>query len=100
MCRCRRSTRGSNHGKTRQNTASAHREPDEINESLILLAEMLLSDFFFDPDNEQVYKQKLSRSRPAGTAGVLLDEETIELPDGDCTLRIEALRTWTRSASA
>ena len=70
-------------------------EPDEVDESLILLAEMLLSDHFFDPDQEQVYKQKLSDNRPAGTASVLLEEDTIELPNGACDLRIEALRTWT-----
>jgi hypothetical protein len=71
-------------------------EPDEINDSLILLAEMLLSDYFFDPDKEQVYKRKLSANRPAGTAGVLLLTETIDTPDGECSLRIEALRTWTQ----
>jgi hypothetical protein len=71
-------------------------EPDEINESLILLAEMLLSDYFFDPDKEQVYKQKLSGNRPAGTAGVLLEQEIVEVPDGECDVRIEALRTWTQ----
>jgi hypothetical protein len=71
-------------------------EPDEIDESLILLAEMLLSDYFFDPDKEQVYKQKLSASRPTGTAGVLLEAETIDVPDGECELRIEGLRTWTQ----
>jgi hypothetical protein len=70
-------------------------ETDEINESLILLAEMLLSDYFFDPDQEQTYKQLLSQQRPKGTAGVLLDEETMETATGDCGIRIEALRTWT-----
>jgi hypothetical protein len=70
-------------------------EPDEINEALTLLAEMLLSEHFFDPDLEQIYKKKLSANRPAGTAGVVLEEDTIALPDGDCVFRIEALRTWT-----
>jgi hypothetical protein len=71
-------------------------EPDKIDESLVLLAEMLLSDHFFDPEQEQVYKQKLSENRPSGTVGVLLEEDRIELPDGICDLRIEALRTWTQ----
>jgi hypothetical protein len=71
-------------------------EPDEINESLIVLAEMLLSDYFFDPDKELLYKRTLSAQRPAGAGGVVLDQETIELPNGDCDLRIEALRTWTQ----
>lgn len=70
-------------------------EPDEINESLILLAEMLLGDYFFDPDNEPAYKQLLSGNRPAGAVSVLLDEETMETPTGDYGIRIEALRAWT-----
>jgi hypothetical protein len=69
---------------------------DEVSESLIVLAEMLLSDHFFDPDAEQVYKAKLSAARPTGNTGLLLDEEAIEVADGDCDVRIEALRTWTR----
>jgi hypothetical protein len=70
-------------------------EPDEIDETLILLAQMLLSDHFFDPGQEQAYKRSLSGNRPTGTEGVLLEEDTIELTDGACDLRIEALRTWT-----
>ena len=69
--------------------------PDQINEALLELAELLLSDFFFDPENEHAYKRTLSARRPTGTAGVLLDENTVELPDGDCTVRIEGLRTLT-----
>ncbi|WP_158930347.1 hypothetical protein [Acidisphaera sp. S103] len=70
-------------------------EPDGIDESLILVAEMLLSEHFFDPGQEQAYKQRLSANRAAGTEGVLLEDDTIELTDGACELRIEALRTWT-----
>ena len=69
---------------------------EEINESLILLVEMLLSDYFFDPDNEQAYKQKLLSNRPVAAAGLLLDEETIEVLGADCDIRIDALRTWTQ----
>jgi hypothetical protein len=79
----------------RSNTPPAP-EPDEIDESLVLLAEMLLSEHFFAPDQERDYKQKLSENRPAGTDGVLLEEDTIELSNGACDLQIEALRTWTR----
>ncbi len=67
-------------------------ELDEVNEMLLELAEMLLSDFFFDPENEQRYKQRLLKNRPAGSAGLVLDEDSIELSDGDCNVRIEALR--------
>jgi hypothetical protein len=72
------------------------RKPDEVDEKLLELAEMLLSDFFFDPENEQIYKRKLSQSRPAGTVGLLLDEQSIDVADNECTLRIEALRALTR----
>jgi hypothetical protein len=78
----------------RSNTPPAP-DPDETDVSLVMLAQMLLSEHFFDTDQEHAYKQKLSENRPAGTTGVLLEEDTIELPDGDCDLRIEALRTWT-----
>src|ERR1700692_90140 len=70
-------------------------EPDEIDESLVLLAEMLLSEHFFDPDQERAYKQELSENRPAGTSGVLLLADTMDLSNGACDLQIEALRTWT-----
>jgi hypothetical protein len=71
-------------------------EPDELDLSLVEIAEMLLGDYFFDPDNEQVYKQKLSEAKRSGAASVLLEQQTIELPDGECTLRVEALKTWTQ----
>lgn len=71
-------------------------EPDDVDESLILLAEMLLSDHFFDPDEEQVYKRALSERRLAGARTLLLKQETIDLPNGACDIRIEALRTWTQ----
>ena len=55
--------------------------PDAADEALLELAEMLLGDFFFDPDNEDLYKQALSENRPQGTEGALLDEDKIDLPD-------------------
>jgi hypothetical protein len=80
----------------RTSTPTPAPEPSAVDEVLLELAEMLLSDFFFDPDNEQVYKRTLAENRPLGTEGALLDEDIIELPDATCTLRIEALRTLTR----
>ena len=71
-------------------------DPEPVDESLIALAELLLSEHFFDPDEEQTYKQQLSENRPAGGSGLLLDESSIDLPNGSCDLRLEALRTWTR----
>src|ERR1700694_4867511 len=67
-------------------------EPDAVNEALLQYAEMLLGEFFFDPESEEIYQRTLSKNRPAGTEGVLLDEDKVELPDADCTVRIEALR--------
>src|SRR5580698_3453898 len=80
---------------TKRTTRPPEPESDEIDVSLILLAEMLLSDYFFDPGQEQAYKQTLSAKRPAGTESVALTEDAIELPGGACDIRIEALRTWT-----
>src|SRR6201999_4102550 len=62
----------------------------------LALAETVLSEFFFDPDNEDAYKLTLSQRRPSGTNGVVLKEETFELDAGNCTLRLEALRAVTR----
>jgi hypothetical protein len=79
----------------KRTTTPPEPESDEIDVSLILLAEMLLSDYFFDPGQEQTYKQTLSAKRPSGTEGVALTEDEIELSGGACDIRIEALRTWT-----
>jgi hypothetical protein len=70
--------------------------PDGADEALLELAEALLGEFFFDPDNEDLYKQALSERRPQGTTGVVLDEEEMDLPDGVCSVRIEALRAYTK----
>src|ERR1700744_5956295 len=80
----------------RPNTQAPATDLFESNEALLELAEMLLSDFFFNPDNEQLYKRTMAANRPSGTDGAVLDEDVIELPDGICKLRIEALRALTR----
>jgi hypothetical protein len=80
----------------RTNSPPPRPEPDALNEGLLELAEMLLGAFFFDPDNEQLYKRALAEHRPSGMGSVLVDEDTIELPDATCRVRIEALRTLTR----
>ncbi len=71
-------------------------EPDSADEVLLELAEAMLGEYFFDPDNEDNYKRVLSHARPTGTAGVVLDEDTLELEDGDCGVRLEALRAMMR----
>lgn len=71
-------------------------EPDEVDGTLIELAEMLLSEHFIDPDNEQAYKKKLSDTRRGGDSSLVLRLETFELADGDCELRVEALKAWTQ----
>jgi len=70
-------------------------KPDPIDALLIDLAGRLLADYFFDPDTEEQYKTLLSASKLAGNDSLVLDEETFELLDGDCDIRIEALKTWT-----
>ncbi|HET6306787.1 MAG TPA: hypothetical protein VFG12_06345 [Rhodopila sp.] len=70
-------------------------EDDDLDRSLAMLAEMLLSEHFFVPEQEHDYKKQLSDNRPSGTAGLLLNEETVELTTGPVELRIEALKTWT-----
>jgi hypothetical protein len=71
-------------------------EPDGASEVLLELAEALLGEFFFDPENEDLYKSVLSEHRPSGTDGVVLDDDEIELPDGVCSIQIEALRAYTQ----
>jgi hypothetical protein len=68
---------------------------DILDEGLKYAAELLLGDHFFVPEQERDYKQQLSDNRPVGSAGLLLNEETIELSSGPCALQIEALKTWT-----
>lgn len=75
-------------------------ELDETDESLVMLAEVLLGDYFIDPDKEQHYKRAFRSNRPSGAAGMLLYREMIDLesddgPDTECTLSIEALRSLT-----
>ena len=58
---------GKHHGQTHQHPPRLGAGRDR--RGLLELAEMLLSDFFFDPDNEQVYKRELLGKPPAGTVG-------------------------------
>lgn len=70
-------------------------QPDVVDEGLMIAAEMLLADYFFDPDNESVYKTLLSMHRPIAATGAALAQETFELTGGDCDIQIDALRTRT-----
>jgi hypothetical protein len=76
-------------------TASRPAKPDPTDALLIDLAGKLLSDYFFDPDLEEEYKTILSTAKLAGEDSVLLEEYTIDLFDGECDVRVEALKTWT-----
>jgi len=69
--------------------------PNPTDALLIDLAGKLLADYFFDPDLEEEYKDILSASKLAGNDSVLLEEYTIDLLDGECQVRVEALKTWT-----
>jgi hypothetical protein len=70
--------------------------PDGVNEALLELVEMLLGEYFIDPEHEDSYKQVLARHRPTGTDGILLHGEEIELEDGSCKIQLQALRPYTR----
>jgi len=70
-------------------------KPDPTDVLLIELAERILTDYFFDPDTEEEYKTQLSAARLAGNESLVLNEETFDLIEGECDVRIEALKTWT-----
>ena len=70
--------------------------PNTVELALRMIAEMMLGDFFFDPENERKYKQDLLANRPTGTEGLVLHTETLELTGATCVLRIEALKRLTR----
>lgn len=69
--------------------------PDETDIALIETAEAMLADHFFDPEAEDQYKALHSLARSGQQKATLLREETVEVLEQDCTLRLEGLRTWT-----
>ena len=79
----------------KRTTAPRPAKPDPTDALLIDLAAKLLGDYFFDPELEEEYKTILSTSKLAGNDSVLLEEYTIDLFDGECDVRVEALKTWT-----
>jgi hypothetical protein len=79
----------------KRNSATRTPKADPTDALLIELAGKLLGDYFFDPELEEEYKTILSASKLAGDESVLLEEYTIDLIDGDCDVRVEALKTWT-----
>jgi hypothetical protein len=70
-------------------------EPDETDTLLIELAATVVGDHFFDPDREQAYKALLSAKKAAGAGAVTLEEYAMDLADGECTVRLDALKAWT-----
>ena len=62
---------------------------------MIDLAAEILSSFFFDPENEEAYQIELRALRETKSARLMLIERTLDLPEGECELVIEALRTPT-----
>jgi hypothetical protein len=76
-------------------TAPRAPKPDPTDVLLIELAARLLDDHFFDPEQEDEYKKLLSASKPGGADTVELESFTLDLFDGECDVRIDALRTWT-----
>ena len=62
-------------------------EPDDVDRWLLDLATGLLADYFFDPDNEALYRQLFpSRRTPARGAPRLVEPSTPELPLTEQTL--------------
>jgi hypothetical protein len=70
-------------------------KPDATDRVLIDLASLALETVFFDPDKEAAYQAILPLMRINNTERAEVDEMTVELPEGDCILRIDALRTPT-----
>lgn len=70
-------------------------EQDDIDILLIEMAERILVEHFFDPDNEDAYRRQLSTCRLRQAESIILDDATVDIANAPCTIRLEALRTWT-----
>lgn len=79
----------------KRTAAPPERKPDEVDTLLIELASTVLSDHFFDPDREQQYKALLSAAKRSDTDSAVLEEYAMDLPEGECSVRLEALKAWT-----
>ncbi|MDR3531252.1 MAG: hypothetical protein P4L90_11960 [Rhodopila sp.] len=84
----------------KRKTGHGAAKPDATDQLLIELATSALASFFFDPDQEEHYQTALSGMRQRGTARVEIAGLPIEVPEGECVLRIEALKTWTQFSVA
>ena len=69
--------------------------PDDIDNALIESVEAFLSEYFFDPDAEDAYKEQLSAERARMGDSLLLQEADFTVRGSRCNVRLEALRTWT-----
>ncbi len=72
-------------------------QPDAVESLLIEFTTRIVSDFFFDPDNEAAYQERYPsrRAPPSDVPGPVrggppLAEDTIEMDDGDLDWRLEA----------
>ncbi|MEA2778077.1 MAG: hypothetical protein QOF90_3483, partial [Acetobacteraceae bacterium] len=68
---------------------------DNTDRLLIDLASLTLATYFFDPDKEELYQKALPGLRRSPMERVDVAEMTVDLPTGECVLRIDALRTAT-----
>lgn len=75
----------------------AAKEPDETDLLLFELAAAVIGDYFVDPDREDEYKIMLRNAKRLtnGPATTLLEEYGMDLPEGECQVRLEALKNWT-----
>jgi hypothetical protein len=70
-------------------------KPDPTDLLLIDVASLVLATYFFDPDKEELYQMGLPAMRRSSMERVDVAEITVDLPEGECLLRIDALRTAT-----
>jgi hypothetical protein len=70
-------------------------KPDATDRLLIDLVSVVLETVFFDPDKEDGYRSILPLMRQNNAARAEVAELTVDLPEGEAVLRIDALRTPT-----
>jgi hypothetical protein len=70
-------------------------KPDPTDRLLVDVASLVLATYFFDPDKEELYQMALPSLRRSRMERVDVAEITVDLPAGECLLRIDALRIAT-----
>jgi hypothetical protein len=79
----------------KQTTGRPGSKPDPTDLLLIDMVSVALATYFFDPDNEETYQKALPTLRRTRMERMQVAELTVDLPDGECAIRIDALPTAT-----